>query len=506
MKNFVALITALYLGVELQAWLFLSELYTKTLTPKVLGEYERFGYASFGIGVCILFIRITAKHNSLKKFSFAILLVPLIYVASVWSLYEAVQRSASYIGDKPKALKSSVLTLSQPSWDNAFLYYFGTPQINEDNISRLMELYPPSENLMQSSYIQGIRSVDDFSGVYKKAVGRLDKEVVNAVIKRARLLSVDIQSDVREQESLNAIALQQAINEQWLANLNPWFLSSYYRKLDLYPDSLMSAKTYYKGQLDNLDFHAPKLAFTFSYPSIGIAIDVVNWPVKKQSFTKDIEKIKDRALISKFLGYYQTVEAEPTTQGLDYFRFLVSLKLFEPLVLENDAFPMLPWDSGASIYDDSAFLFGAMQIAPFFFKGGEAVVNFSMLSERETQLKYIDRIRAGLPQSLRSHWIEYQKRSFIELSRDSSAWSSPASFALNKDLVRVGAVLPLMLFLSTVMLAINLASGLSAGRKNAAITVSVIIIAFLGAHLGYTEYLKQLLLLISVKEPQIFVF
>ncbi|APD92460.1 hypothetical protein BM525_21615 (plasmid) [Alteromonas mediterranea] len=504
MKIFVALITALYLGIELQAWLFLTELYTKTLTPKVLGEYERFGYASFGIGVCILFIRIAAKNNSVKKFSLAILLVPLIYVASVWSLYEAVQRSASYIGDKPKALKSSVLTLSQPSWDNAFLYYFGTPQIDEGKVSRLMELYPPSEKLIQSSYIQGIRSIDDFSGVYNKAVGRLDKEVVNALIKRARLFSVDIQSDVREQESLNAIALQQAINERWLANLNPWFLSSYYRNLDLYPDSLMSAKTYYKEQLDNLDFHAPKLAF--SYPSIGIAIDVVNWPVKKQSFTKDIEKVKDRALISKFLGYKQTVEAEPTIQGLNYFRFLVSSKLFEPLVLEDDAFPMLPWDSGASIYDDSAFLFGAMQIAPFFFKDGEPVVNFSMLSERETQLKYIDRIRVGLPQSLRSHWIEYQKQSFIELSRDSSAWSSPASFALNKDLVRVGGVLPLMLFLSTVMLAINLAFGLSTGWKNAAITVSAIIIAGLGAHLGFTEYLKQMLLLISVKEPQIFVF
>lgn len=504
MKKFVALITALYLGIELQAWLFLSELYTKTLTPKLMGEFERFGYASFGVGVCVFFIRAAAKYNSVRKLSFAMLLVPLIYVASVWSLYEAVQRSATYIENKPKALKASILTLSQPSWENAFLYYFGNPQIDEGNVSKLMELYPPTEKLIQSSYIQGIRSVDNFSGVYKKATDKLDQELVSALIKRARLLSVDIKRDVREQESLNAVALQQAINEQWLANLNPWFASAYYRNLDLYPYSLISAKSYYKEQLKNLDFHAPKLAF--SYPLIGVSIDIVDWPVKKQSFTDEIENVKDRALISKFLGYKQSVNAEQTIQGADYFRHLVSKKIFDPLVLDGEGFPMLPWNSGRSIYDDSAFLFGAMQIAPFFFKDGEPVVNFARLSERETQLEYIDKIRASLPQSLRNHWLEYQKGSFIELSSDLSAWSSPASFSLNKDLVRVGGVLPLMLFLSTIMIIVNLAIGISTSIKSAVLTVSVIIIAGLGAHLGFTEYLKQILLLISVKEPQIFVF
>lgn len=508
MKYVIAGIAAVYLGIEIQAWLFLSELYSKPLTAETLGNYERFGYASFGLGMSVFFFRLATKEHSYKKAILALLLTPLIYVASVWSIYEVVQRSSSWISDKPKSMSASVLTLSDPGWRNAFLYYFGDPQIDEESVSILMTRYPPSERLIKASYISAIRSVSHYSDVYLKASEKLDQAVVKALIKRGTLLETDLSESAGLQKHLNATALRQAVNEQWLFNLNPWYSADYYKAMSESPQAIYDAKTYYSSRLGDIYFHTPRLLLKFSSDfGLQLEVDILDWDAKQQNFLVDTGRYKERALIAKFLGFDSAPEADLSLSGDEYFRYLVSKKLFGPLVGDNEnSWPLLPWKGSKDFIDSEAFLFGASKIAPFFFKGEQTVVNFEDLMDRGTRITYIDRIRSNLTPGLKDHWVDYQHKTYLALSSNAEAWKNPTNYALNKDIVRVGAILPFMLLLSTVMILINIAIGLSGNKTMMVATASAIVLALAGSHVGIGEVLLKIILPISVSAPQIFVF
>ncbi|MEG3765111.1 hypothetical protein [Alteromonas sp. 14N.309.X.WAT.G.H12] len=508
MKHVLTLFSTVYLCIEIQAWLFLSKLYSTPLTANTLGDYERFGYASFGVGVSVLFFRVVAKKYSTQKTALALALIPLIYITSVWAVYEAVQRSSSLISDKPKSLASTIQTLSSPSWGNLSLYYFGNPKVDNDDVSRFMTLYPPSEKLIQASYISGIRNIALYAEVYRKAKNKLDRKVINALIKRGLLFQTDLVKNARFQKHLNIVALRQAINESYLWALNPWYNIEYQNAMDVAPVTMEKAKAYYNSHLAEIRFHSPRLKTRYtSDEGLLVEIDLLSWDAALPSFLLDAKRVRERELVADFLGYNQPPAAAPYLSGDDYFRYLVSQKIFRSLGIEEQAdFPLIPWGENDQYTQEYAFLFGAEKIAPFFFNDRTTIVNFSDLTKREVRLDYIDKIRAGLNANLRYYWHQYQAESYAALSTDARAWQNPTDYALNKDLLRVGAILPLLLLLSTLMIIVNVALSLTNNKSMAIGVLFAVAFTLCSGHLWPEDILLKFLLPISVKAPQIFVF
>ena len=124
-KKIFSILALLYLIIEVQAFLFLSEIYTDSVSPESLSMYERFGYASSGIGLTlfVLFQLFKAANKPVKIVT--TLAIPLIYVTLVWGVYEAVNQSPNIIPDNKRAdaAYAALKTLDKPSWKNATEFF-----------------------------------------------------------------------------------------------------------------------------------------------------------------------------------------------------------------------------------------------------------------------------------------------------------------------------------------------------------------------------------------------
>ena len=105
-KNVFATLSVVYLAIEVQAFTFLSKLYRTDVSSALLSDYERFGYASAGIGISLFFAQWawTRAKNTKSKLG-VLLCLPLLYIITVWSSYEIVHKSPDWISEKerPKA-------------------------------------------------------------------------------------------------------------------------------------------------------------------------------------------------------------------------------------------------------------------------------------------------------------------------------------------------------------------------------------------------------------------
>jgi hypothetical protein len=507
MKYFITFLAAIYFGIELQSWLFLSDLYTKPLNAEILGKYERFGYASVGLGVSLLYLRQSVKLTNRITMVVAFAFVPLVYIASVWGVYEVIQKSANWVDDKPKAMKASLLTLAEPSLANLTAYYFGDPETSIDTVNSFMRAYPASDKLIQSSYIKGLRRVNAFSDVYEKGREQLDKKAVRGLISKGMIYTLDINSTRTANQHLNVLAAKNALIEKYGFWVSPLLISQYEEFSSGARDDIAQAKSYYSKHFDSISFHSPKIRASHSSISgFYVKIDYLNWNIPAYDFTDIVGKQKSQAMIADSFGVENTTYQN--VDDLTYFQQMVSKATLQP-ILGNEQlgdFPLIPWDGKSDFSNEDAYLYAVKRIAPFFFSGNSPIINLRGIRDEERRGRYISNMRAGLSSGLKSHWLTYQKETYLLLSEEQSAWDNPANKALNKDMIRVGAILPVMFLLSTVMLIANVVISTIDNKINgiAIIAAGAIVVTFQSTAL--TDAMFAILLPISVKAPQIFVF
>jgi hypothetical protein len=506
MKYIFTFLASVYLCIELQSWLFLSQIYTQPLDAETLGDYERFGYASLGLGVSLFYLRQSMRIKNKITMSISFLFIPLVYISAVWGAYELVQRSSDWVVDKPKAMRASISTLANPSLENLTTYYFGNPEIDSDLVDDFMTQYPPSDKLIQSSYIRGLRHVDTFSSVYEKAQSQLDRSAIEGLIKKGALYNSNFNITNSKNQHLNVIAAKGAVIERFSSSFFQPALMLNYEVDKAFADELSKARSYYSRNIDTVELHSPKFRLLHSSVSgLSMKIDFVNWDIPAYDFTTIIGRKEAQAMISESFGMdeyeYKNVD------DLEYFQYLVSKTTLTPVIGDgNIDFPLISWDSKSSLSNDSSYLFAVQRLAPFFFKNDKPIINLDGIRDDERRNKYISNMRAGLSDGLRTHWLQYQQHTYLKMSEDESSWGNPVNKALNKDMLRIGAILPVMFLLSTIMLIFNVVAS-AAENKFRAVLLLVSGTAFIIFDSSATShFMLSALLAISVKAPQIFVF
>lgn len=484
-KTVLSTLSLFYIVLEAQAWAFTSRIYTHHLTTSELSQFERFGYASAGIGIALLFLRFAylGQTHWAGKFT-ALLLTPLIYIMSVWGMYEAVHRSAEWIPQSHRtlAMQASLHTLAKPDWYNASLFYFNvTPKEPMQNtITAAMKRYPMSDKEIQQAYIQGMRNLALFADYYQRSAEVLDRELWPSVWRAAQA---------------------QAINE-----VTP--------KLDRY-----QAQHYLDKTLDDFRYGATR---TFDWLPLSIKLHnmldadpvlasyvLAELPL---SSTHNIainadqyRQMRNEAAAWKTLG--RGFHEWPALQ-FEFNREAQFQQAYSKSVLEKYAYlpgQVIPWyQPNVMPLKTKAYLTAAEQVVPFLFKDGAPVLTFDKVYDLDTRSRYINTLQLTLPPLLKENWLNYQSKSYFELSVSPEAWLKPTLMAMNLPLLRIGAVLPAMLLLSSILLLINIATSWRQHWVAAIAAIGIGATLYLDAAPWLSQTLLKTLLYISTKESKIF--
>jgi hypothetical protein len=480
-----------YLLLEVTAFRFLSSIFTMDVGNELLSQYERFGYASAGIGAALLFYTVAFNHSNKTPARLAsVLSVPLIYIMSVWSLYEIVHKSPHYVPEnvRVEAARAGLMTLSKPDVRNAFLFYFGNTNTAKysEAIPHIIENRAHEDEFIQAVYIQGIRNISAFKRYYESHANMLDKPFLSEVWRNVSYHSyLKNKADFSEKKMARLLydryqwKLQQMRSPIQLPALA---LSSYLIK----EDPLI------KEQVDGL--FAVKSEFTTA-KSTDAGMKIARYKHEEAAWDLMRNEVPQ-------LGRYIS---DNKREILDRLRYSYSQEVLAPFAyLPNTS---IPWVSNASLLHSETYNAALQQIAPFFMdKNGTPVLTITRIYDEDTYFRYINNLQLGLNPQLREQWSEYLSLSYQKLATDGNEWLIPTQFELHKDLLRIGAVVPIMLAFSALLILMNLFNLLRQGLMPGMIAVIIVISAFVIQNDVFDEFILESLLSISVKESQIYLY
>ncbi len=481
-------LSVIYLFIETQALLLLSKIYTDVVPVSSLSEYERFGYASAGLGVCLLFIKYIASKKDLShKLLCSLFLAPFVYMISVWAVYETVQRSPFWINDelKPRAMRATVNTLSSPSFNNALSFFLdrsSTSDEIEQRTATMLQNYPSSDRVIQGTYIEGMKSVDLFARYYQSHAEALDTKLWNKVWKDGKRLKYYTERDRYTRDNINVLWGNAARAEQ--SSISPLSIE---RLATLYTMKIEFPAIYQHSKLENIQGNS---LFLTKKETLSLSSETVSWDVWREigeDFSIWPTYHHDKAFLEQFRAAY--------SQGV----------LGKYAYIPN---AIMPWyheeknPLSSDVYRRALF-----QISPFLFnKQGEPLISISRLYNDDKRSRYITRIARGLPEELKDNWIVYQKRTISSLSHSTDAWLKPTDKSLHIDLLRVGVITPILLLLSLILILTNLVLLFKENIIVGVVGATASAAALLSIAPPLTKALIELLLMISVKEANIFLF
>lgn len=476
----------IYLIIEMQAITFLSQIYTSTPTAEMLSQYERFGYASTGIGLTLFAATwFFSKKRSPLQAVLAALAVPAIYLIAIWAVYEVVHQSPSWIpaSAKPRAMQASIQTMSTPQWSNLWAFYSegpSAPSHLQTNIKRVIQHHPTPDRAVQSAYIQSFRALTAFDEHYQKSAEMLDESLwpllwrganrVAQVEPSWRMSTSDVEQRIHRLQrwvSRNSLSPHRWINNE----IALWSL----QKEDAALQSILFSDRSQGARRAITAVHYIEQSREVSAWN-ALGQDIPDWPAY-EPHGADIRSQFRRAISQSTLSLYAhlpSVEIEYGTQGQEY-------------------------------RSQVAYTLASQQIAPFLFDDkGTALITLRSIYDLETRAKYINTLKTGLPPILRANWGRYQQEAIFDLSTRHDAWMEGTTPQLHEGMLRAGVITPILLVLSAVMIFINL---VSIFRKNLVLATlalpAMTVIALQWWSNGSTMLLKALLV-ISVRESQIF--
>lgn len=488
-KKIFSILALLYLIIEVQAFLFLSEIYTDKVSSESLSMYERFGYASSGIGLTIfvLFQLFKAANKPVKIVT--TLAIPLIYVTLVWGVYEAVNQSPNIIPDNKRAdaAYAALKTLDKPSWKNATEFFAPGDKSDLNELSkRVTKKHPTPNRTIRYIYINGLRGADRFTKRYNKQAEMFDKKLWEILWKDAKRKSIfDPEAKRRSGQ----------IFDDW------FYISSSFNMARHDPTKWLEAlSTLYYMKEEGHPLYNVYLSLANEYIDDGYINlnDVPNHELEGISFQHYAwDKLK-----SKMPGF-----PEFKYEGDDFFeRFRSSYSEYVLSPYIDAKGIKIPWyREGAN---DPTYNYAMRQLTPFLFDAsGKAIVSFDNLQKKGVLYNYTSSLREALPKPLEDHWNNYYVRAIRELSTKDKSWDNKTNYDIHSDMLRIGAITPVLLIISGLLIVINVSSLFVSSRSKGAFAVALVVLMCISSErTGLDKKLLSTINKISVKESQIFLY
>lgn len=485
-RTLILLLSSIYLIIEMQAITFLSEIYTSTPTAEALSQYEKFGYASTGLGLTLFFIKwIFRQKRSKKQVICATFAAPLIYCISIWSVYELVHQAPSWVPtqSRSKAMQASLQTMAVPQWSNLWVFYSEQPESRHQlllNIKSTIENHPTPDRAVQAAYIQSFRALTVFDEHYQKSSEMLDDSLWPLLWRGANRIAHEespstastIAVEQRIRVLKNWVARNAQMPHRWLNNeLAFWSLARREKTLQsiLFPDRteggsrVLTAIHYIEQSREEKAWEA-------------LGQDISGWPAYTIS-DEDTQTQFRRALSQSTLSPYAHLP-------------LVEIPQYAP---------------GQDHRKQRVYMLAAQQIAPFLFDHkGTPLMTLRSIYDLETRAKFINTLKTGLPPILRENWTRYQTEALLNLSVSTDAWEETTTPKLHEGMLRAGVITPVLFVLSGIMLIINLVSIARANLIVAAATFPLLPMIWFQLWEDGSASLLKTILMISVRESQIF--
>jgi hypothetical protein len=459
---FIAL-TAIYMGIETQSLFMIWEITNHAPSAELMDKYERFGYAASGLGITLLAARLFLK---LKTRPIVVLfMAPIIYIFSVWTVYEAVSRAPEFIPkkNKPEALSSSLAIMTRPKVTSMFSFYTGQYLDKEGLASSFNELHPMPKKAIQSTYLNGITSVNLITQLFNANWKRLDESLYkNAVEKSDFILGI---------EGHKANKIDSAISE-----LRYW--DEFFENAKPLKYVFLSNPEYIRSLMERHSSHElqPKTLVAITYDMLPFG----NPPVDEHSMIKRWDTSKYRLSLNEGAvklanqEYWNTLREKltflegeaPALRGWDVDWDLAIREQFTKHVLSKHVggadVPVLKWYNKRANYEDNeTFLAIINHATPFFFDEKDIpLIDFKDIVEKERSAKMRNSLRMGLNSSLHEHYNTYRVNTLSSLMGSVDKWGNFTNNATFSPLLRIGVILP-VLFLISVFLLISNAVSLS---------------------------------------------
>lgn len=475
-------VTILYLIIEAQALVALLSVYVSPMTAEKLTKLEQLGYVTASIGIALLFLKSFNAYTKNKKLT--TFLIPLAFVISFEMIHGVVERLPYAINDKPGALSSGVETLMSPSIKNVGDFWFSLGDSNYISMQKARAFnnkFPVNDRVVQDIYIDAIKNINTFNLVYKRETKDLTHDYIRKMrVQTSQAIYAKEGKPVSYNSAINTIAY-----ERYIFKASPfhWLrLEASERGLNKFNPVL--------SDLVNMAYSRYPKEYIFLEPKKAPLTQVDKYHVMEiilQQKTWD----KWRELMP-YLGPYPI----GNMSFEEKFSHAITNHYITPITGDIEPIPLNR--SGQSAYFNKQ----AERLAPFFFEQGAPLISLNRIYDKDTREKYIMNIDHGLHAELRSSFDDYRTDAITLLSKSKANWSRPIDKELNIDLVRVGAIMPIMLLLSLFMLFLNIFRGVDIKDKATMFAASAIGVAI--ALSPAAEAIIDILIKLSYRTPQVF--
>jgi hypothetical protein len=437
MKKAFAFIGIIYLGIEFQAFMFLLEILWTPLSIEQLEHYERYGYASAGLGITLLASKLIWSQKDLKnnthKSAAVLLTAPFIYLFSIWLVYEAIYQVPNLIPqkEKPAAFSSGVAHLSEPSLASSLDFYLNDKtELNHETVNSFLDKYPASDEHVRFLYLEGLRGLRQWDKAFKNTYEKMDKAKIDALVLAASQNTSSEEVDILMPNSISWTLWK----DEYLMEYNSIFQWGRFIMRNIYLKR--------QGQ---------------GWPSMWLRGQTVDRWGRAKNGNRNLAVWDTMKRVSDSLP---ATPANPDDLS-ESIRIAHTQSLYEKAGVHSDL--LIPWyQPDVSHREQQAYKETSESLVPFMFDEGEALININRLHDPETFMLYVDTLQRGMSDKLRGQWDIYQARSIGYLAENPERWNNPVEHELNKDVARIGVVLPWLVALSSMLI---LANGTTLARE-----------------------------------------
>ncbi|MBE8232593.1 MAG: hypothetical protein HAW67_02570 [Endozoicomonadaceae bacterium] len=430
-----------YLMLELKSWSLLFNSLTHITHPDELERRETFGYITVATGVTIFFFQRFIKHV-LTHGKHRVLLIfltisPFLFFLSYGAVFSIIEHSANFVAhnERPLALKASLSSLTQPDATKFAPYYFDREKINQLSSLNLakqyISLYPTESSDIAKAYSDGSKLAFQLNRIYRNQF----KDNLPIVYKG---MSLTNKTNLFTENLYERIDVDDKIDQRRIAAINasamtlPYHLSRYMVSLFLNRTSLSNSMLSLRNTLSCYQSHNQDCDLSYSDAIANIyylsnRFGFYYSTLKKYDFNLPRRQLYIHALTNDKLGGFNNTEL-----------------LIPPLTTKVTDRAL----------DTTTFRFIMMNNAPFMLDKGKYIFSTRRI-EKRSYLTKASNYGYRSPKKARQLWESYMSSHLTSLMENNNSWHSDWVNKSFVPLLRFSVVLPLMFFISSVLILFN---------------------------------------------------
>lgn len=448
-----------------------------------LADFERFGYVTATIGIILWCVSYYSKSNpaSWKLTVTAFLSYPLL----LWCVYEGIHRSPEALpaSVKPYALQRGVSVLS--GGEGGFW----------QQMEVISELYPIPDVQIQNIHLESIRGISQLTQSRYDWSSSFYEDAFSRYMTALSYKAIDYQE-------LENKAFSSIVSSVVSGSLSP-----------------LTSRT--PAQLSLIyQTNSDVMNYIVSFLHVELLRSTGYLPFKIESITKvraendaRIAHFSTKAklsLLDKELTEVAIVQHEPGLTWQETLRKSLTATVLSKAGLpieDGKGYFSFPWRVRGGRYEPDHEIERIIRWnAPYLFnEQGGIHIPLSTFKDPEKVYALEARLRRGVNPAVRKSFERYYQVEAVSLMTSVERWKVPLAMPLYNSYLRIGAILPLMLLLSILLLSLNFvklyrhsATLFAIGATSSAVAVVIFLTPAL-------KWIMLPVLAISVPEPVLFV-